>query len=721
MKCYLNLAATLVLMSSFAHALVTYQVNDDKTDSGTQIDFSTRTSLKINSAGTYQLKTTDGLSRHKSNLNVPLRSIPTQKSLAPQLGAGSLKLIVFKTHLLSEYEEILKQDGVEDFRFIPHQAVIAKVSPAALKKIKVHPFIERIEDYSNLRKLAAPLYNVEFSTKSSLPKTYNLIELNKSKRAANVKELKKLGATLVQADQDELLIKANLTDAQVMAVAESPNFTWIEPNTKRELDMYKVHIQTGLGDINNAGQRVDSEIASVFKGHGIRGHIFEGIYPKHPDLAANKYRKAPIAIVDPTGTSHGQSTFGIIFGSGEGNKDALGVMPWGQGYYTSYHNERNSRYSIVKKLLLDHKIFFQTASWGNARTTEYTAVSANMDNLIFELDIPITQSQSNAGNRDSRPQAWAKNIISVGGVRNSNTPDPTDDYWKKSASIGPAPDGRIKPDLVAYYDNTLTIGIDRGYAGFGGTSGATPIVAGLMGISLEMFTKGVFSTVKLPFKPTIANMFKNRPHAATTKALMIANATQYKFSGLEHDHARVHQGWGFPDIKTIYGMKDKMLVDDEGTRLRDGQKKKYVVEVARGEDQFKVSMVYREPAAPLSAQKQLLNDLNLKVTSPSGVVYYGNWGLRKNMWSNMRSEDVLIRRLFRRNRTRTLNRRVSLTDPNMTFDKTNNVENVFIQNPEPGKWTIEVIAHKINVDTVVETKRKDAHYGLVAVGGVPVN
>ena len=41
---------------------------------------------------------------------------------------------------------------------------------------------------------------------------------------------------------------------------------------------------------------------------------------------------------------------------------------------------------------------------------DYTTISAEMDDLLFIYDIAIAQSQSNAGNRSSRPQAWAKNV-----------------------------------------------------------------------------------------------------------------------------------------------------------------------------------------------------------------------------------------------------------------------------------------------------------------------
>ena len=79
-----------------------------------------------------------------------------------------------------------------------------------------------------------------------------------------------------------------------------------------------------------------------------------------------------------------------------------------------------------------------------------------MDTILFDLDLLACQSQSNAGNQDSRPQAWAKNIVAVGGVRHKNTNIAQDDEWDFGGSIGPAEDGRVKPDLAHFYDSVFT-------------------------------------------------------------------------------------------------------------------------------------------------------------------------------------------------------------------------------------------------------------------------
>src|SRR5690606_26574293 len=127
-----------------------------------------------------------------------------------------------------------------------------------------------------------------------------------------------------------------------------------------------------------------------------------------------------------------------------------------------------------------YRAVFQTNSWGDNRVTDYTDISAQIDDIQFLNDFNILQSQSNSGHEPSRPQAWGKNTISVGAVTHRNTLSKSDDIHGGSAgtggSTGPAEDGRIKPDLMFFYDQTMgpSSGSDTSYSNFSGTSGATP-------------------------------------------------------------------------------------------------------------------------------------------------------------------------------------------------------------------------------------------------------
>jgi hypothetical protein len=322
-------------------------------------------------------------------------------------------------------------------------------------------------------------------------------------------------------------------------------------------------------------------------------------------------------------------------------------------------------------------------------------VSADADDIIFDHRIPWTQSQSNLGDQNSRPQAWAKNIFSIGGVQHFDNSNPADDSWAAGgASTGPAADGRIKPDLCAYYDSILTSDLTgaAGYStnnwqtSFGGTSGATPIVAGHNAIAIQMYTDAIFGN---PLPVPGGTRFQNRPLAQTLKALQIANAQQYPFTSTSTDNRRQHQGWGFPSLRNMYDNRTRTYIVPETDVLTQGFGRVHTLVVPAAQPELKVCMTFVDPAGNPASALARINDLTLRVTSPTGTVYWGNNGLSAGNYSTAGGS------------------------PN-TVDT---VESVFVQNPAAGTWTIDVIATLVAQDAHIATPAVDATYALCCVGG----
>jgi serine protease AprX len=188
--------------------------------------------------------------------------------------------------------------------------------------------------------------------------------------------------------------------------------------------------------------------------------------------------------------------------------------------------------------------------------------------------------------------------------------------------------------------------------------------------------------------PTGATVFDRQPHAATIKALLINNAKQYPFTGTAHDLTRVHQGWGRPNVQIARQRAANSFVVDQKTALGFGQAVTYGVDVAAGETELKVTMVYPDPPGTTSATVHRINDLSLRVTAPDGTVYHGNFGLDAGTVS------------------------VSGGAPN-TLDT---VENVFVASPAAGRWNVEVRAAEVNQDAWLDTNGRDATFALVVTG-----
>ena len=611
---------------------------------------------------------------------------------APELGEV-LYIVEFKTQVLDIYKKELGQAGVVLLEFMPENSYVVDMNEASVAEVSALAYVATVKEFLPAYKISADIPVDEEGFATSIGE-YMVGLFGKASKDSFIQKLEGIGVEYhAEQESGPVSFVLSLTGSQLLEVVRFKEVNWIQKATGVEFDMENVLIQGGAKELEDINF-VPGEVAS-YTGYGITGHIMEGIDPNHPDFAATPYRHAPIGISDPSSTSHGHATFGIVFGSGAGRSSARGLMPNGQGFYTNsrYVNShrydpnapgrgRRTRYELVRRLIDEREIMFQTASWGGGRTLEYNLNSAEMDRLILELDIPITQSQSNSRDQMSRPQAWSKNIISVGGVRHNDTADPSDDYWKNTASIGPAADGRIKPDLCAYSDLTETTALYDGYRDFGGTSGATPIVAGHLGLVLEMWTDGLFGN-ELPFPGE--SRFYNRPHATTAKALMINSAAQYEFEGEDHDLTRVHQGWGFPNLMNLYNSRKSILVVNEDDILTNLDSTIYKFEVDYEQSQFQATMVYNDPPANISAKIHRINNLDLKVTAPDGTVYFGNNGLKAGNFST----------------------------PGGEANKIDTVENVIIAKPMVGTWTVEVIADEINEDAHLETEQVDADYGLV--------
>ncbi|MEO1008022.1 MAG: GC-type dockerin domain-anchored protein [Planctomycetota bacterium] len=469
-------------------------------------------------------------------------------------------------------------------------------------------------------------------------------------------------------------LEASLTQDQLLSIVRLGNVHFVDHWAAPETDM---NIARSIG----GAAYLDS--VAGYTGAGVSGEVMDsGILRTHQE-----FQDPPPVLHTGTGVdSHGTATYSIVFADGV-SPAAKGMLPDGRGIFASYFGLGN-RYVHTRELVIPTGTFravFQSNSWGSGLTTSYSTTTSEMDRIIFDNDILITQSQSNQGSRQSRPQAWAKNIVSVGGVVHRNTLSKSDDCWCSGASIGPASDGRIKPDLTHFYEFTraATSASTGAYTEFGGTSGATPIVAGHFGLFFQMWADGIFGN-----PVSGGDVFDERARFSTAKAMMINTADPYAFSSPSSDKSRVKQGWGMPDLREMYDGRESFFVVDETDILEELDTATYPLVVPAGEDQLRVTLTWSDPNGTTSSTVHRINNLDLRVTAPDGSVYWGNVGLDTGIWS----------------------------DPGGSANNVDTVENVFVQSPEAGTWTVEVIAAEINRDGHRETPIRDVDFALVAQG-----
>ncbi|MCG8699895.1 MAG: S8 family serine peptidase [Bacteroidales bacterium] len=597
-------------------------------------------------------------------------------------GEKQAYIVQFVTQAFESYQIKLKELGCDVYNHIPYHALLVHMDADTKKAVEQLSYVRWVGDYYPDYKLDSDImeeYTSRASASGAMAQRYSILLCQKNGKKAVKNAVIRMGGKVNVTTKGKLM-EITVAPSQIVEIAGLKEVLSIDKYAAPEEDM---DIVREIGGANYVEQ------IEGYTGQGVRFEVMDGgLYDGHE----NFNHKKVLWHTSKKGAYHGTCVSSIVWGNGKKKAKSRGIIPDCEQPIMAWYGGFSDRYKHTKELVNPkgkYRASFQTNSWGQGRTKKYTTVSAAMDELIFDHDILIFQSQSNAGTRDSRPEAWAKNVVSVGGIRHYNTIKRSDDKWNKSASIGPASDGRIKPDLAHFYDYTYAAseGTNK-YKEFGGTSGATPITAGYGGLLMQMWADGVFDGG--PGKNR--DVFDSRPHMTTARALLINSAYQYDFNGTKHDKTRVHQGWGMVDVKKLYNEAKANdwslpLLINESKVLKPLDIHKYTID-CDGKSPLKITMVYADPEANPSASIHRINDLSLKVISPTGKVYWGNYGLREGPWSKSGG----------------------------TADELNLVENVIIQNPEKGTWKVEVHGDEIVVDSHKETAKIDADYALVATG-----
>jgi hypothetical protein len=611
----------------------------------------------------------------------PVISVPAVPEQFRSNGAQELCLVQFAGLPTQAGRDAIQELGGKVVKYMPHDTYIVRMNAQQREAVNALGMVRWVGDYHPAYRLdSALLADGVFSSAKS--ETYNVVVADKhNDKPALANRIQAIGGTVVSEQFGSILMTVSLTGPQLQQAAGFDEVLWIDRWSAPEEDVDNARIQGGANYL---------ESQSGYTGVGVNAHIYEGIDSSHSGFSG------PVINVRSGGASsgHGTNTAGIVFGNASGGAQYRGFAPDAGKFYTNYSSVSGSRWQVFSDLVNVHNVSHTTASWGSARTFFYTSISAEADDITFDHDLVWTQSQSNAGNQDSRPQAWAKNVFSIGGVNHGNNSNPNDDSWQNGgASIGPASDGRIKPTMTAYYDNIGTTSQGGGYTtSFGGTSGATPIVAGHNVLAIEMFTDEVapgFGPFGNQLRVPGGTTHQNRPSAPTLKALQCISGSQYSFTGASTDNRREHQGWGFPNLQTMWDKRAKTFIVDEEDTLTQGQTRSWAINVLPGEAALKVCLNWREPAANPASAFHLINNMSLRVTAPNGTQYWGNHNLSNGVWSTAGGSE----------------------------DTVNSIECVFVQSPAAGNWNVEVIATSIVEDNHVETAAVDADYGLAISGG----
>ncbi|MEZ0315188.1 MAG: hypothetical protein ACAI38_25735 [Myxococcota bacterium] len=627
---------------------------------------------------------------HLNGVSVDPLKVSGKPGFAPPDAASGQHIVQLTQATAPEFKAQIEKAGGRIVGYFPDNAYLVRMRGDTVKAVKALPFVRATMAMPPQYKLDGEFRARIGIVPDTNPKSVVISTTGNQSLAKVATDMRQLGFTNIRMGHDTVVAEG--TRGMIDQASLHDDVLWIGPNTEAGFDLDNIRKLGGADYVSGLAN------TSGFQGQGMKAHILEGIEKGHPGFAASEHRQAPI-VVGGAGaeesSSHGTNTAGEVFGNGAGKPEWKGSVPHAQALYTnaSYvmnappgSREANSRWAVTKELVEKHDIDGQTASWGYATNSKYDERSRELDGIMADFDLVVTQSQSNTGSPQSRPQAWAKNVIPVTALYHFDNAKFEDDRWNGGSSTRDGADKRIGRTLRGFYDKIGTTAVGGKYtAEFGGTSGATPMTQGLLQSMMQMYKEGVFQSALL--NPSSFQMGK-RARAATTAALAIATARQMPFASRTAENNRYQQGWGMVDLQKVYDMRGKMLIVNEDIALKPQQTASFTVDVAEGEPELKISMVYKDPPGLVSAGKAQVNDVDIKVTAPDGTVYWGNNGLLDGMYSKSGGEP----------------------------DRLDTVENVFVEKPKAGQWKIEVIATAIN-QPIKEGGALEVPFALVAAGG----
>ena len=228
--------------------------------------------------------------------------------------------------------------------------------------------------------------------------------------------------------------------------------------------------------------------------------------------------------------------------------------------------------------------------------------------------------------RDSWPEDFAVEPIALDRMAQADGPQGLAAF----SGRGPCADGRIKPDLVAS-GTFLAVPrpADSDFTGWGAAENTNEIYVGGTGVAAEQ----VAEAARQARRWLVAQRGFEAPSAALVKALLLAGARDLA-PGQYGTGAKQEIPFGRPNAAQGAGLLDlaNALETNEGESLElhdapglaTGAADAYELAVGQPGGRFIFVLAYADaPAAPC-AGPQLVNDLDLTVTTPSGAMRHPN-------------------------------------------------------------------------------------------------
>ncbi len=635
---------------------------------------------------------------------------PTPRGTTPYI-------VSFREPVTDASRQRLTAVGATLHGYLPHQAVLAELTPEGLARLRQLPDVRAAVEYLPSDKIQPFLGSLAASLPDSSVVNVNIQALTPKDAPAVSEAVRATGGHVDGlADASRLgLVRAALPLSAVAALASRAEVQWIEERpqvaTRNDQAAAAAHLNatnawhtwglTGKGQIvGHADTGIDTGVAETIHAD-FQGRIVALIGRGRPGDPSDR-------------NGHGTHTAGSILGTGAAS---------GGKYRGIAHESRIVHQSLTDLsgsfvgLLTGVYALFEESygygarihsdSWGSDTFGAYDGDCRAAD--LFAWDNPDHLALFAAGNsgRDSNADGVvdavnvnspgsAKNVLTVGASENdrpagsggfssstwytkwgtrfatapirtdaisySATPSPYRQGMAAFSSRGPTQDGRIKPDVIAPGTDVISCKSTLGGSGWGTLTSNTKYS---FNGGTSMATPLMAGTAALARQYAVERGGVTNPSAALLKAMLVGGARsltpgQYGTGATREIPAASPnsvEGWGQPDIAATVHPAGRMVRLFDRLSPAHGETNTFAVTVLKPGETLDIALAWIDYPATLGAAVAQVDDLDLLVSSPEGLTLYPNGGSAR--------------------------------------DTLNTVETVRVPTAQPGLYTVRVIGHTV--------------------------
>lgn len=562
------------------------------------------------------------------------------------------RIIQFNEVLSAQQRVQLEGTGIRLCGYIPHQAYYAAI-PAGFDLGLLSIFNPRtIVTPAPADKMSNQLRfgNIPDNCKDKNGNINMTILFYRNLSPAMVKqELNTRGYGITESFDDSHQLSVSVPQEKWMELATFPFVSHIEvlaPSYPDDTKARSLHRSNAINTDYGAGRHYDGSGVSIALADD--GEV--GPHIDYTGRMINTFNTGP-------GGSHGDMTSGICMGAGNLDPVVKGMATGSQIYIYDIGIYPPDTLAGSYPQVVDAAQHFNdfgtvviSTSYSSGACNDYDAFASMTDRIFHDLQVvcPVW-SAGNSQGADCGYGAgglWGnitggfkqgKNLIAVANLDAHEIIDNT-------SSHGPASDGRIKPDISANGKDQMSIAENNTFQVGGGTSAACPSVAGVTAQCYQAYREITGEA---------------NPDAALIKGCLLNGASDIGTAGPDYafGYGRIN---GLRAVQTIE--QQRYLKDS----VNQGAGNDHVINIPSGLKQLKIMLIWSDPEADPNAAIALINNLDLTVTDPS-VVTFNPWVLDPTP-NAVNLALPAVRRV----------------------DTLNNIEQVTIDNPVSGNYTVHV-------------------------------